>query len=105
MLTALARLGEADEAEIAAELERDNTISGKENAVAARAIQPLAEAKAEAWQIAAVDPATPNETRRQTAIVPGRRARPSSSSRTSTATSRWPRRSSTRWAYGSGRSP
>jgi aminopeptidase N len=69
IVTALARLGEADEAEIAAELERDNTISGKENAVAARTIRPLAEAKAEAWQIAAIDPSTPNETRRQAALA------------------------------------
>ena len=68
-------MGEADEAEIAAELERDNTISGKENAAAARAIRPLAEAKAEAWEIAAVDTSTPNETRRSVrSRVPGRRA-------------------------------
>ncbi len=69
IVMALARIGVADEAEIAAELERDNTISGKENAAAARAIRPLAEAKAEAWQVAAVDPSTPNETRRQTALA------------------------------------
>jgi aminopeptidase N len=77
IVTALARLGEADEAEIAAELERDNTISGRENAVAARAIRPSVEAKEEAWQIAAVDPKTPNETRRQAAMafqVPGQAA-------------------------------
>ncbi|MCW2825709.1 MAG: pepN [Aeromicrobium sp.] len=67
VITALARLGAADEAEIAAELERDNTISGQENASAARAIRPLAEAKEEAWRIAVVDPSTPNETRRATA--------------------------------------
>ncbi|MEJ7635909.1 aminopeptidase N [Aeromicrobium sp.] len=69
LVTALARLGEAGEEEISSELERDNTISGQENAVAARAIRPLAEAKAEAWQIAAVDPSTPNETRRQAALA------------------------------------
>jgi aminopeptidase N len=67
VITALARLGAADEAEIAAELERDNTISGQEHASAARAIRPLAEAKEEAWRIAVVDPSTPNETRRATA--------------------------------------
>jgi aminopeptidase N len=74
IVTALARLGAADEAEIAAELERDNTISGQEHASAARAIRPLPEAKEEAWRIAAVDPSTPNETRRSTALafqVPG----------------------------------
>ncbi|KAA1378338.1 aminopeptidase N [Aeromicrobium fastidiosum] len=67
LVTALARIGDADEAEIAAELERDNTISGQENASAARAIRPSTEAKEAAWQIAAVDPSTPNETRRSTA--------------------------------------
>lgn len=69
LVTALARLGAADEAEIAAELDRDNTISGQENASAARAIRPLAEAKEKAWQIAAVDRSTPNETRRSTALA------------------------------------
>ncbi|MGA8987406.1 aminopeptidase N, partial [Aeromicrobium sp.] len=69
IITALARLGAADEAEIAAELERDNTISGQESAVAAKAIRPLAEAKEEAWRIAAVDASTPNETRRQAAAA------------------------------------
>ena len=55
--------------EIAAELERDNTISGQESAAAARAIRPTAEAKEEAWQRAAVDPTTPNETRRNIAMA------------------------------------
>ncbi len=68
LIKALARIGSADEAEIAAELERDDTNSGRENAAAAQAIRPLAEAKAEAWQRAAVDPDTPNETRRQIAV-------------------------------------
>ncbi|AWB91671.1 aminopeptidase N [Aeromicrobium chenweiae] len=67
LVTALARLGAADEAEIAATLDADNTISGKERAAAARAIRPTAEAKEAAWQAAVVDPSTPNETRRQTA--------------------------------------
>jgi aminopeptidase N len=69
LVTALARIGDADEAEIAAELERDNTISGQEHASAARAIRPSTEAKEAAWQIAAVDPSTPNETRRSTALA------------------------------------
>ncbi|MET1038585.1 MAG: ERAP1-like C-terminal domain-containing protein, partial [Aeromicrobium sp.] len=69
LVTALARLGDADEAEIAAELERDNTISGQERAAAARTIRPSAEAKEAAWHVAAVDPSTPNETRRQTAVA------------------------------------
>ncbi|MFZ0139700.1 MAG: aminopeptidase N [Aeromicrobium sp.] len=69
LVSALARLGDADADEIAAELERDNTISGQESAAAALAIRPTAEAKAEAWNRAAVDPETPNETRRQIALA------------------------------------
>ncbi len=69
LVTALARLGDADADEIAAELERDNTISGQESAAAARAIRPTAEAKEEAWQRAVVDPTTPNETRRNIALA------------------------------------
>ena len=69
LIKALARIGEADEQEIADELARDDTNSGREHAAAARAIRPLAEAKAEAWQRAAVDPDTPNETRRQIAAA------------------------------------
>ena len=69
LVTALARIGAADEAEIAAELARDNTISGQERAAAARAIRPSADAKAAAWQAVAVDASTPNETRRQTAVA------------------------------------
>jgi aminopeptidase N len=69
LVSALARLGDADADEIASELERDNTISGQESAAAALAIRPTAEAKEEAWQRAAVDPATPNETRRSIATA------------------------------------
>jgi aminopeptidase N len=69
LIKALARLGEADEQEIADELARDDTNSGRENAAAARAIRPLAEAKAEGWRRAAVDADTPNETRRQIAAA------------------------------------
>lgn len=69
LVTALARVGDAGEDEIAAELERDHTISGQERAAAARAIRPLAEAKAEAWTRIVEDDATPNETRRQTALA------------------------------------
>ncbi|MGI9085812.1 MAG: aminopeptidase N [Aeromicrobium sp.] len=69
LVSALARLGDADDDEIAAELDRDNTISGQESAAGASAIRPTAEAKAEAWQRAAVDPDTPNETRRQIALA------------------------------------
>ncbi|HJR90410.1 MAG TPA: aminopeptidase N [Aeromicrobium sp.] len=69
LIKALARIGAADEQEIADELTRDDTNSGRENAAAARAIRPLAEAKAEAWQRSAIDPDTPNETRRQIAAA------------------------------------
>jgi len=69
LVTALARIGAADEAEIAAELARDNTISGQERAAAARAVRPDAEAKAAAWRAVVEDAATPNETRRQTATA------------------------------------
>ena len=69
LVTALARIGSADDAEIAAELERDSTISGQERAAAARAIRPDADAKAAAWAVAVDDASTPNETRRQTALA------------------------------------
>ncbi|CAM3386614.1 aminopeptidase N [Nocardioides dubius] len=49
---------------IADELAADNTISGKEHAAAARALQPTAEAKAEAWEAGFVRTDTPNETHR-----------------------------------------
>ena len=64
LITALAKSGRLGESEIAAELERDNTISGKEKAAAARVAQPAPEAKAAGWR-AIMDPATPNETSRE----------------------------------------
>ena len=64
LVTGLAAAGVYGEAEIAAELERDSTISGQEKAGAARAAQPLPEAKEAAWHAAVVDPHTPNETQR-----------------------------------------
>jgi len=68
LITSLARVGRFGEAEIAAELEADNTISGKEKAAAARATRPDADAKAVAWQAAMLDEATPNETARSIAV-------------------------------------
>ncbi|QGF22368.1 aminopeptidase N [Raineyella fluvialis] len=63
LLTQLARLGVVGTAEIDAELERDRTISGEQNAAAARAALPDATDKAEAWRLAtAAD--IPNETQR-----------------------------------------
>ncbi|WP_374456336.1 aminopeptidase N [Nocardioides sp.] len=67
LITALAKSGRFGDAEIDAELEVDKTISGKEQAAAARASQPTAEAKEAAWS-AIVDPATPNETSREIAF-------------------------------------
>jgi len=69
LVTALARIGAAGESEIAAELARDNTISGQERAAAARAVRPDADAKSAAWQAVVEDASTPNETRRQTATA------------------------------------
>jgi aminopeptidase N len=68
LLTALTRSGRADDAAVEAELERDNTISGKESAAAAEAAMPTAEAKARAWQLALSED-TPNETMRYIAIA------------------------------------
>ncbi len=67
LVSALARIGHADADEIAAELERDATSSGREHAAGALALRPLAEAKAEAWRRAVEDASTPNETRRSIA--------------------------------------
>lgn len=69
LLSGLARNGRADEARIAEELERDNTISGQEHAAAARAMRPTAEAKAEAWEIATVRDDVPNETQRSVVLA------------------------------------
>jgi aminopeptidase N len=63
LVTGLARAGRFDDAPIDAELVRDNTISGREHAAAARAARPAPEAKAAAWK-AVLDPETPNETAR-----------------------------------------
>ncbi|MFF8773148.1 aminopeptidase N [Kitasatospora sp. NPDC015120] len=49
LLGRLAATGRADEPEIAAELERDNTAAGQEHAAGCRAARPTAEAKASAW--------------------------------------------------------
>ena len=68
LLTGLARAGRADDARIASELRRDNTISGQERAAAARAARPTAEAKAEAWEIAVVRDDVPNETQRSVVL-------------------------------------
>ncbi|HYF71972.1 MAG TPA: aminopeptidase N, partial [Nocardioides sp.] len=69
LLSALAKNGRADDARIAEELARDNTISGQEHAAAARAVRPTAEAKAEAWEIAIVRDDVANETQRSVVLA------------------------------------
>jgi aminopeptidase N len=68
LIGGLARAGRAGD-RIDAELARDNTISGKEHAAAARASQPTAEAKAQAWEAAIVRADTPNETQRSIVLA------------------------------------
>jgi aminopeptidase N len=69
LLGGLARAGRADDDRIDEELRRDNTISGRERAAAARAARPTAEAKAEAWEIAVVRDDVPNETQRSVVLA------------------------------------
>jgi aminopeptidase N len=67
LLAGLAKSGAAGEDLIDAELERDRTISGQENAAAARASRPDADAKAAAWHDLVGNPDVPNETHRSIA--------------------------------------
>ena len=69
LLSGLAKNGRADAARIDEELARDNTISGKEHAAAARTLTPTAEAKAEAWEQAMVRDDVPNETQRSIVLA------------------------------------
>ena len=69
LVTHLARAGRFGADEVAEELERDNTISGQENAAAALASRPSAEAKAEAWEQATVQENVPNETHRSICLA------------------------------------
>ncbi len=64
LLTNLSRLGVADEAAVAAELDRDSTLTGQQKAAAARAARPDPAAKAEAWRLATAATDVPNETQR-----------------------------------------
>ncbi len=68
LLTGLARAGRVESDRIDTELERDNTISGQENAAAARAARPTPEAKAEAWAQLVTDELS-NEAQRGMAVV------------------------------------
>ncbi|MEP6527016.1 MAG: aminopeptidase N [Nocardioidaceae bacterium] len=70
----LAAAGRIGDAEIDVELAHDNTVTGQEEAAAARTAMPTAEAKERAWQLAVEDDDTPNETQRSIAFsfqVPG----------------------------------
>ncbi len=67
LLVGLAKCGAVGDAEIDAELDRDRTISGQENAAAARASRPDPAAKAAAWTELVANPDVPNETHRSIA--------------------------------------
>lgn len=60
LLSSLAACGEATAADVDAELERDNTATGRERAEQARASFPTAEAKADAWRRAVEESGLPN---------------------------------------------
>ncbi|MET7676459.1 aminopeptidase N [Streptomyces seoulensis] len=65
----LAAVGRYDEAEIAAEYERDRTAAGERHAATARAARPTAEAKAEAWASVVESDKLPNAV--QEAVIIG----------------------------------
>ena len=67
LLTSLAAGGRANDSMIEAQLAQDRTISGKERAAAAQAVQPTAEAKERAWHDAVERDDVPNETQRSIA--------------------------------------
>ncbi|HET8582200.1 MAG TPA: aminopeptidase N [Jatrophihabitans sp.] len=65
----LSALGALGPAEIDAELKRDPSAAGRRHAATARALQPTAEAKAEAWHLAVEDDSLPNAM--QEAVIRG----------------------------------
>ncbi|WP_369246627.1 aminopeptidase N [Streptomyces sp. R41] len=65
----LAAVGRFDEAEIAAEYERDKTAAGERHAATARAARPTEEAKAEAWASVIESDKLPNAV--QEAVISG----------------------------------
>ncbi|WP_370618664.1 aminopeptidase N [Mumia sp. Pv 4-285] len=67
IVSGLARAGAFGDAEIDAELARDNTIAGQEKAAGARASRPDAAAKEYAWDAVVVRDDLPNETQRSIA--------------------------------------
>ena len=62
LITSLATAGAATEAEIEAELQQDNTATGRERAARALATIPTAEAKAKAWHQVIEAKGLPNQT-------------------------------------------
>jgi aminopeptidase N len=68
LLTSLAAAGAADAAQIEAEVERDNTATGREKAARAMAARPTAEAKQEAWTAAVEGTELPNAVIASTAL-------------------------------------
>ncbi|WP_158880585.1 aminopeptidase N [Amycolatopsis anabasis] len=62
LLSALVAHGKAADAEIDAEVARDDTAAGRRHAETARALRPTEEAKADAWQRAVHDDELPNAT-------------------------------------------
>jgi aminopeptidase N len=71
---ALAAAGRIGDAEIDDELARDNTVTGQQEAAAARTAMPTGQAKERAWRLAVEADDTPNETQRSIAFafqVPG----------------------------------
>ena len=69
LLHQLAAAGRAHEAQIDAELSRDDTATGRRHAAAALAARPTASAKQEAWAAVVDDDSLPNAV--QTAIIGG----------------------------------
>ncbi|MCQ8827684.1 aminopeptidase N [Streptomyces malaysiensis] len=69
LLERLAATGRADEAAIAAELERDKTSAGERHAATARAARPTPQAKAEAWASVVESDNLPNAV--QEAVIGG----------------------------------
>ena len=69
VVAALSAQGLAGEDDIAAELERDPSSAGHRHAATARALRPIAEAKAEAWRLATEDDTLPNAM--QEAVIAG----------------------------------
>ncbi len=69
LLHQLVAAGRAEDTEIDAELDRDNTATGRRHAAAALAARPRADAKREAWASVMDDDTLPNAV--QTAIIGG----------------------------------